>query len=80
MATAAHASELKQQGAIEAAQDPNSGVTAQAARNEVLKEAKQAGSAAYEFDPDASVEEKRAQARSVCTLPLPHDGVVGQVF
>jgi hypothetical protein len=67
MATQAHASELKQQGAIEAAIDPDSGVTAQAAENVMLKEAKQAGSAAFQFDPNASVEEKRAQARSVRT-------------
>lgn len=65
MATASQASELKQQGAFEAARDPDSGVTAQAAENIAVKEAKKAGSAAFHFDPNASVEEKRAQARSV---------------
>jgi hypothetical protein len=67
MATASRASELKQQGALEAAQDPNSSVTAQAAERTVVEEAKKAGSAAFEFNPDASPEEKRAQARAVRT-------------
>jgi hypothetical protein len=65
MATAQSASELKQQGAIEAAQNPNSNVTAAAAEQTVIDEAKKGGSAAYQFDPDASPEEKRAQARAV---------------
>jgi hypothetical protein len=65
MATAERESELKQQGAIEAAQNPNSTVSAQAAEKAVVDEAKKGGSAAYEFDPDASPEEKRAQARAV---------------
>ena len=57
--------ELKQQGAIEAAMDPNSKVTAQAAENTLHEEAKKGGSAAYQFDPNATTEEKRAQARAV---------------
>ena len=61
----AHASELKQQGALEAAQDPNSSVTAEAAGDTILREAKAAGSAAFQFDPNASPEEKAAQLRSV---------------
>lgn len=65
MATASRASELKQQGALEAARDPNSTVTAQAAEDTVLEEAKKGGSAALQFDPDATPEEKAAQARSV---------------
>ncbi|KAF2010633.1 tricalbin [Aaosphaeria arxii CBS 175.79] len=64
MATQASANELKQQGAIEAARDPNSSVTAEDAEQKVLQEARKGGSAAYEFDPDASPEEKRAQARA----------------
>ncbi|KAF2111010.1 hypothetical protein BDV96DRAFT_583272 [Lophiotrema nucula] len=56
--------ELKQQGAIEAAQDPNSKVTAQAAENTLHEEAKKGGSAAYQFDPNATTEEKRAQAKA----------------
>lgn len=65
MSTAQHAHELKQQGALEAARDPESNVTAEAAENIVLKEAQKGGSAAYQFDPNATVEEKRMQARSV---------------
>jgi hypothetical protein len=65
MATAAHAHELKQQGAIEAAQDPDSGVTAEAAQKVVMQEAKKGGSAAFQFDPNASVQEKREQVRAV---------------
>lgn len=65
MATASHASELKSQGALEAARDPDSNVTAQAAENTAVEEAKKSGSVAYQFDPNASSEEKRAQARSV---------------
>lgn len=60
----AHASELKQQGAIDTAQDPDSSVTAEAAEDTVLREAKAAGSAVFQFDPDASPEEKTAQLRS----------------
>ena len=65
MATASHAHELKQQGALEAARNPDSGVTVQAAENTVLEEAKKGGSAALQFDPNATPEEKRAQARAV---------------
>lgn len=61
MATAERAEELKQQGAIEAAQDSHSGVTAQAAENKMVQESKKAGSAAFQFDPNASPEEKAAQ-------------------
>jgi Ca2+-dependent lipid-binding protein len=64
MATEARANELKSQGAFEAARDPNSSVTAQAAENTAVEEARKGGSAAFQFDPDASPEEKRAQARA----------------
>ncbi|KAF2263568.1 tricalbin [Lojkania enalia] len=56
--------ELKQQGALEATRNPNSAVTADTAEQAVLEEAKKGGSAAFQFDPDASPEEKRAQARA----------------
>ncbi|KAF9690489.1 hypothetical protein EKO04_011358 [Ascochyta lentis] len=62
--TAEHASELKQQGALDAARDPHSSVTADAAEQSVVDQARQAGSAAFQFDPDASPEQKRAQARA----------------
>lgn len=71
MATISRASELKQQGALEAAQDPNSGVSAQAAEKKMLEEARKGGSAAYEFDPNASPEEKAAQAKAVRGIAMP---------
>lgn len=58
--------ELKQQGAEEASRDPNSSVTAADAERVIMDESKKAGAVALEFDPDASPEEKAAQARSVC--------------
>ena len=63
--TAGRTSELKQQGALEAAADPNSSVTARQAEDTVLHEAKAAGAAAFEFDPDATPEQKQAQLRAV---------------
>jgi hypothetical protein len=57
--------ELKSQGAVEAAQNPDSSVTGDDATRVILDESKKAGSAALEFNPDASPEEKAAQARSV---------------
>ena len=63
--TAGRASELKQQGAVEAANDPNSSVDAQEAEQKMLAESKKAGAAAFEFDPDASPEQKAAQLREV---------------
>lgn len=65
MATMQRASELKQQGVLEAAQDPNSSITPEQAEHRVLDEARKGGSAAFKFDPDASPEEKAAQARAV---------------
>lgn len=59
------ADELKQQGAIEAAQDPESQVTADQAQKEIVERSKNAGVPAFQFDPDASPEEKREQARAV---------------
>ncbi|KAH8815077.1 C2 domain-containing protein [Xylogone sp. PMI_703] len=56
--------ELQQQSTIHAAQDPNSSVTADDARHQIVKESQKAGVAAFEFDPDASPEEKAAQARA----------------
>lgn len=64
MATLAEA-ELKTQGVIEAAQDPNSGVSADDAQQKIVTESKKAGIPAFTFDPDASPEEKAAQARAV---------------
>jgi hypothetical protein len=65
MATEKQAAELKQQGALEAAADPQSSVTAEDAQKKLVEESRDAGVAAYTFDPDASPEEKRRQARAV---------------
>jgi hypothetical protein len=66
MATAQAANELKQQGAIEASRDPNSSVTAEDAERKIVEDSRQAGVTAFTFDPNATAEEKRAQARAVC--------------
>jgi hypothetical protein len=65
MATEKAEAELKQQGAIEAAQDPESTVTSADAQKAILAESKKAGVAAFTFDPNATREEKAAQARDV---------------
>lgn len=67
MATEKAEAELKQQGAIEAARNPESSVSADDAQKKMLEESKAAGVAAFTFDPDASPEQKRAQAREVST-------------
>lgn len=59
------AGELKSQGAAEAARDPKSEVSSQDAQHVMAAESKKAGVAAFEFDPNASPEEKAAIARSV---------------
>lgn len=65
------ANELKQQGAIEAARDPESSVTSNDAQKKLVEESKNAGVAAFTFDPDASPEEKRAQAKAVSLSLMP---------
>lgn len=62
------ARELKQQGAIEASQNPESGVSADDAQRVIVEQAKNAGVMAFTFDPDATPEQKRAQARAVSHL------------
>ena len=61
-----HKRELRQQGAIEAAeeapQDPNA---AEAAEQVLVEETRKAGMPAYQFDPNASPEEKAAAAEAV---------------
>lgn len=69
MATAQSANELKQQGAIEASRDPDSNVTAGDAERKIVEDSREAGVTAFTFDPDASPEEKRAQARAVRCSP-----------
>jgi hypothetical protein len=62
---ASSAPEIKAQAAIEMAQDPNSSVTPEAAQKKIVDESKMAGVAAFEFDPNATPEQKAAQARAV---------------
>ena len=57
--------EVRSEGAIRAAQDPNTKVTAHEAERTLVNESKKAGIGAYQFDPNASPEEKAAQAASV---------------
>ncbi|KAL5320922.1 hypothetical protein ACEPPN_011732 [Leptodophora sp. 'Broadleaf-Isolate-01'] len=58
------AAELKTQGVVEAAQDPDSSVTAEDAEQRIVAESKKAGVVAFSFDPDATPEQKAAQARA----------------
>lgn len=64
------AAELKTEGAIEAAQNEESQATANAAQRELVEQSKNAGVAAFSFDPDASPEQKRAQAKAVGILSV----------
>ncbi|KAI0136231.1 C2 domain-containing protein [Xylariales sp. AK1849] len=64
MATEQSATELRQQGAIEAAGNPESSVTADDAQKKMVEESKKAGVPAFKFDPDASPEEKKRQMRA----------------
>ncbi|GAB7350158.1 hypothetical protein MBLNU459_g0823t3 [Dothideomycetes sp. NU459] len=66
------AEEAKQQHAIEAAQDPNSSVTAEDAGRSILNESKKAGAVAYQFDPDASAQDKAKQAKASLPPELQH--------
>lgn len=65
MSTAKDANELKQQGAMEAARDPESSVTSDDAQKKILDDSKKGGVTAMTFDPDASIEERKAQAKAV---------------
>jgi hypothetical protein len=70
--SAKEAQELKQQGVIEAAENPETTVTADDAQKEIVKQSQNAGVPAFQFDPDATPEQKRAQARAVSTSYCPH--------
>ena len=59
------ASELKQKAVEAASRDPHSSVTAADAEKVIMEESKKAGAVTMSFDPNASPEEKAAQARSV---------------
>lgn len=72
MASALEKNELKVQGVVEAAQDPESNVSADDAQKKIVEESKKAGITAFTFDPDASPEEKRRQAAAVsCATEFP---------
>jgi len=73
MATQSREAELKQQGALDAAKEAHSPVTAQQAETAVVEQARAAGSAAFQFDPDASPDTKRAQARARLPAGFHHD-------
>lgn len=62
---ASSTAEIKTQGAVEMANDPNSSVTADDAQRKMVEESRKAGVEAFTFNPDASPEEKAAQARAV---------------
>lgn len=70
MATASQSAELKTQGVVEASRDPNTNVTSEDAQKKMVEESKKAGVAAFTFDPDASPEEKAAQAKAVRPIYL----------
>jgi len=63
--TAAQEAELKTQGVIEAAQDPNSKVSSEDVEKKMLEESRKAGVPAFHFDPNASTEEKKAMLKDV---------------
>ncbi|ODA82874.1 hypothetical protein RJ55_01383 [Drechmeria coniospora] len=70
--TAREAQELKAQGVIEAARDPQSQVTAEAAEREIVARSKKAGIPAFDFDANATTEQKRAQAQAAVPRELQH--------
>nr|POE62865.1 uncharacterized protein pyuk71.03c [Quercus suber] len=70
--TAGRASELKQQGVLEAAADPHSSITSDQAVDAVMNEARQAGAVAFQFDPDATPAQKAAQMQEATQLERPH--------
>lgn len=66
---AAEKAELKEEGIIgaatELAKDPQSKVNPEKVEEALVKETRQAGGVAYQFDPGASPEDKAAAAESV---------------
>lgn len=62
--------EMKQEVVEELAQDPTSPITAQDAEKVIVEESRKAGAFAMEFDPDATPEQKAAQAKSVSGVSM----------
>lgn len=59
--------EAKQQAIEDLARDPHSKVTALDAEKVIVDESKKAGAPTFTFDPDATPQEKAAQANAVRT-------------
>ncbi|KAL6804708.1 C2 domain-containing protein [Trichoderma sp. SZMC 28013] len=70
--SAQEARELKLQGAIEAAQDPQTLVSADDAERLLVDQARNAGAPAFHFDPNATIEEKRSQVAAAIPPELQH--------
>ncbi|PNY28037.1 Uncharacterized protein TCAP_02038 [Tolypocladium capitatum] len=68
--SAKEARELKVQGAIEAAENPESHVTADDAQKEMVEQSRNAGIPAFSFDPDATPAQKLAQAQAAIPIEL----------
>lgn len=68
---ASSASELKQQGALEAARNPDSKVSAEDAERVVMTEARRAGVAAVFLDPKATNDERAETAQAVRPMIKP---------
>ncbi|KAK3657401.1 Tricalbin-2 [Elasticomyces elasticus] len=66
------AAESKVAGALEAAADPTNQTSARQAEDTILQQSKAAGAAAFEFDPDATPEQKQAQLRARTQDTRPH--------
>jgi hypothetical protein len=68
----AEKTEMKIEGAVETAQelheDPQSKVNPDTVEEKVVEDAREAGVAAYQFDPDASPEDKANAAKGVRIL------------
>jgi hypothetical protein len=69
--TQSAAAELKQQGAVEAAQD--GAIQPEDAEKKIVEESKKGGATAYQFDPNATPAEKAAQAKAVSHCEIPTD-------
>ncbi|KAH0562191.1 hypothetical protein GP486_003113 [Trichoglossum hirsutum] len=70
---ASQVGELKAQGAEEAARQQSSEVTSEDVERKIVEESKKAGYQAYQFDPDATPEQKAAQARTDDGTPDQYD-------
>lgn len=73
----AEKTEMREQGTIQAAQelyqDPKSKVNPDKVEQVLVDETRQAGGAAYQFDPDASPEQKAKAAKGVGVTELTID-------